>query len=309
MIVTKKISQWIEKYEDYNFTVNLTCGTKIMSIATYEFFKDFGSKMIYIPFPKNEFFEVYPFKKHSQLNPISLRLGVIEYLTAYSLKLTNETKKEAEERKELTGWIVENYKNIETTLAELYKKLGTFRNLESFTLNIEISDLNQLRKDFLNKIGFNINGNTISKNLSRSEIRYLTGGWLEEYVYNCVNSLKGKGIDDVVINIEIENPQSNRNEFDIMFTKDNALYFVECKSLSPENELTQISLYKIGTLQKEFGLRVQSFYLTTSPHIIKNGQIRHYVKARAEQFKTGIVKPDELINLEKIIRKTLKIPE
>lgn len=164
-----------------------------------------------------------------------------------------------------------------------------------------------MQRDFLKAVGFNISGRTISKKLSRSEIRYLTGGWLEEYVFNSLNSIKGRGIDDVVMNVEIENIQGNKNEFDVMFTKDNALYFVECKSLSPEDEITKSSLYKIGALQKEFGLRVQSFFVTTSPHIIKDGQIRQSVRARAEQFKTEIIKPDEIVNFETIIRKNLKL--
>jgi len=310
----RKIAQWMEKHEEDNFTVNLTCGTKIMSIATYEIFKDYGSKMIYIPIPKNEFFEVYPLKKLSEPQPLPLRLGVIEYLTAYSLRVTNEAKlnrykEESEKRKALTNWIVTNYNSIEGLLSEFYKVLQKSRNVSSFDLTIEFPISNELQRDFLKAVGFNISGRTISKRLSRSEIRYLTGGWLEEYVFNSLNSIKGRGIDDVVMNVEIENIQGNKNEFDVMFTKDNALYFVECKSLSPEDEITKSSLYKIGALQKEFGLRVQSFFVTTSPHIIKDGQIRQSVRARAEQFKTEIIKPDEIVNFETIIRKKLKIME
>ena len=47
----KKIGKWIEGKEDAEFMVNLTGGTKIMSIAAYEFFKDYSSKMIYVPIP------------------------------------------------------------------------------------------------------------------------------------------------------------------------------------------------------------------------------------------------------------------
>jgi hypothetical protein len=138
--------------------------------------------------------------------------------------------------------------------------------------------------------------------------KYLTGGWLEEYVFNCVNSLLDKGINDTVIGIEIENTAGSKNEFDVMFTKDNAIYFIECKSLSPDNDLTQNSLYKIGALQKEFGLRVKSFFVTTSRNIMdKNGQIRQSIKARAEQFNTEIITHENIHNLEEILRQKLKI--
>ncbi len=58
----RKIDRWIEGRENSEFVVNLTGGTKIMSIAAYEYFKDFSSKMIYVPIPKNEFITPFPKK-------------------------------------------------------------------------------------------------------------------------------------------------------------------------------------------------------------------------------------------------------
>jgi Domain of unknown function (DUF1887). len=113
----KKLSKWIEEKEDSEFVVNLTGGTKIMSIAAYEFFKDYSSKMIYIPIPKNEFIVPFPKKQPAEPVKLDLRLSVIEYLTAYGLTVTNEShlsryREEAIKRRELSAWIVENYDNL-----------------------------------------------------------------------------------------------------------------------------------------------------------------------------------------------------
>ena len=69
-----------------------------------------------------------------------------------------------------------------------------------------------------------------------------------------------------------------------MFTVDNALYSVECKSLDQQDDKRFFNgaFYKIGALQKEFGLRGKSFLVSTSPYIMKNDEIRASVRARAE---------------------------
>jgi len=66
-------------------------------------------------------------------------------------------------------------------------------------------------------------------------------------------------------------------------------------------------LYKIGALQKEFGLKVNSFLVTTSPYILKNGELRQSVKARAEQFKTVVITPEEICKFENILVKPFAI--
>jgi len=88
----RKIDKWIENREDSEFVVNLTGGTKIMSIAAYEYFKDYSSKMIYIPIPKNEFIIPFPKKSPGKPTELTLRLSVIQYLTAYGLDIVNRAR-------------------------------------------------------------------------------------------------------------------------------------------------------------------------------------------------------------------------
>jgi hypothetical protein len=42
----RKLEEWIQGKEDERFIINLTGGTKLMSIAVFEFFKNYESKMI-----------------------------------------------------------------------------------------------------------------------------------------------------------------------------------------------------------------------------------------------------------------------
>ena len=117
----KKIGKWIKGKKDAEFLVNLTGGTKIMSIAAYEFFKDYSSKMIYIPIPRNEFIIPFPKKRPGVPVKLDLKLSVIEYLTAYGLTVLNESHldsycKDAIKRKELSKWIANNYDKLKNLL-------------------------------------------------------------------------------------------------------------------------------------------------------------------------------------------------
>lgn len=308
----RKMDSWIQEREDAEFIINLTCGTKIMSIAAYEFFKDYSSRMIYIPVPKNGF--IVPFPKKSPRKPIDLdlRVSVIQYLTAYGLNVVNEAKlrsyqEEAVRRRELSEWIMNNYDDIKNLLVWLSGNLRMHRNDKEYNFTGSFSGANGEESNFLGKLGFTYNDNAVSRKLTRSEIRYLTGGWLEEYCFNKVSGYQHLGIDDAVIGLSLKNAKGRDNEFDVMFTKENALYFIECKSLDQYEDKDTNVLYKIGALQKEFGLRVKSFLVTTSPYILKNGKLKQSVSARAEQFNTVVVPPSDVHRLEEILRRELKI--
>ncbi len=308
----KKIEQWINGKEDSNFIVNLTGGTKIMSISAYEFFKDYSSKMIYIPIPKNEFIVPFPKKSPGKPTELKLRLSVPQYLSAYGLEVIQKEKletyrQEALQRRELSSWIVMHYEKVKKLLVWFSNYLREHRSDKKYTISQSYHMPTQEEGELLRKLDFQYKQRTISKTLPRSEIKYLTGGWLEEFCFNEILSLKGRGIDDCVTGLRLRNAQGRDNEFDVMFTKDNELYFIECKSLDQKEDKETNILYKIGALQKEFGLRVKSFLVTTSSSVIKDGQLVPSVRERAEQFKTTIIHSDQVKELKQEISKKLGI--
>lgn len=308
----RKIDRLVLGDENSKFIVNLTCGTKIMAIAAYEYFKDFDSRMIYIPIPRNEF--IMPFPKRAPSKPIFLdtRLSVTQYLSACGLRVLNNKKldkyiEDAESKKEVTEWIVKNYKKIKNLLVWFGSNLRKHRDDKSVNFSAKFSGASKEENVLLQRFDFTLKDDYVAKKLNHSEIGYLTGGWLEEYCFNKVSELLRHGIDDVVIGIKIMNARERDNEFDVMFTRGNTLYSVECKSLDQHDDKSTDILYKIGALQKEFGLRIESFLVTTSPYIIKNEAVKFSIKARAEQFKTTIVSPHRVGNFKEILIDNLKI--
>jgi len=291
----KKIGKWIEGKEDY------------------EFFKDYSSKMIYVPIPKNEFIVPFPKKRPGEPVKLDLRLSVIEYLTAYGLIVVNEShlnryREEAIGRKELSKWIAKNYNNLQNLLKWLCGILRDCRSKKQFILKGEFFGATREEKQLLSKFNFVYDEGSVLKKIDESEINYLTGGWLEEFCFVKVSELVGQGIDDTVIGLQIKNRLGRDNEFDIMFTKDNALYFIECKSLDQNEDKKTDALYKIGALQKGLGLKIKSFLVTTSPHILgTDGTIKKSIEERAEQFKTTIVPLSSVSQFEEILERNLKI--
>lgn len=310
----KKIEKWIEGRDNAEFIINLTGGTKIMAIAAYEYFKDYNSRMVYVPIPKNEFITPFPKKSPGKPTALTLRLNVVQYLTAYGLEVTNKDKlkgyrHESLYRAELSEWIAHRYDRVKNALIWLCGNLRPHRDGPEFNFEGTFSGANAHERELFQRLEIEyINGHA-SKRVSRSDIRYLTGGWLEEYCFNAVAEFVGKGIDDAEIGLKMKNPQGRDNEFDVMFTKGNALYFVECKSLDQHDDINVDVLYKIGALQRDFGLKVKSFLVTTSPYILKNGEIRQSVKARAEQFHTEIIPPAYVPNFKNLLVQHLSLKE
>lgn len=308
----QKIAEWITEREDADFLVNLTGGTKIMSIATYESFKDYGSKMFYVPIGQTQkMINVFPKRLTSTTTSLTKRLKVADYLAAYGLTIKNSKKlpyliEEARTRSEHADWIAKHYQDLKNLLFWLGGILRPHRDdKKPFLLQDSFSRASHTEVELLNRLGFKVVGKEIEKELSKSEIQFLTGGWLEEFCFNQLEMICGSEIEDLAISIEISNPVGTSNEFDLMFTSNNKLYTVECKSGDQNDDKKADALYKVAALQKDFGLSVSSFFISTSPHILKDGVLRPSIHARAEQFRTKVITPDNVINFGSIVKNSL----
>ncbi len=301
-----KFSEIAKSYRNDEVVVNLTGGTKIMVIGAYNSLKNVAQKMIYTPIPKNEFITVFP-KDESCKQPTryDLKLSVEAYVTSYGVKVKNvnkinQLKTNAESNKDLCKWMAHNYKAIEDKLFEFYKALGTHRNDKGFGLKMDFNCKKQEEKEFLNRLGINLKNGKIDQTISKDRIRFLTGDWLSDFCYNEIAELN---VDDCVTGIELISPKGVDNEFDVMFTKDNALYIVECKSLSSKDDKYQDFLYKISALQQDFGLRVRGFMISTTRDILtKEGEIKPHIIKRAEQCTTKVIHPYEIADVKTFIK-------
>ena len=157
----------------------------------------------------------------------------------------------------------------------------------------------------------------IKGEIKKHEFEFLTGGWLERFCFNELNELKEQGIfNDLGINVRVRNLSNGmeaENEFDVLFTYNNNLYMVECKSLNQGHDAETDILYKISALQADLGrLTTKSFLASTaSDNIIDKkdhpGEIKESLQKRAKMLNCSIIKPSDLINIKEEIKKELKI--
>lgn len=303
-----KFNEIAKKYKNDKLIINLTGGTKIMVLGAYNVLNKFAEQMIYTPIPKNEFVVVYP-RESTCKSPVALnlRLSVEAYVTAYGVKVKNSNKIEqlksnAKKNENLCKWMVQNYKDIQDILIGFYENLKDHRDDKNYRLRMKYTPKKQHERDFLKKLDMT-EGN-IDKTLVKHEIRFLTGDWLSDY---CFNEISGLSVDDCVTGIKLVSSQGADNEFDVMFTKDNALYIVECKSLKQKHDKDADILYKISALQDDFGLRVDGFLVSTARNIIDiRGNIKEHILRRSKQCKTNVIHPDEINQFSIWIKNHLK---
>jgi len=198
--------------------------------------------------------------------------------------------------------------NHETSI-KLIKKLFNFHYLKHLTVTDSEGENKNLK--------INIKGE-----IAKHEYEFLKGGWLERFCFNELYELKEQSVlkkesvfNDIAINVNVRNIAKGKeaeNEFDVLFTYNNNLYMVECKSLSQGHDKETDILYKISALQADLGrLTTKSFLASTaSENIIdknKPDEIKESLLKRAKLLNCIIIKPSELINIKEQIKKELKI--
>lgn len=274
----------IEKLNEFDWAqfsdivVNITGGTKMMSLACYEFFKTKTENLWYLPIRSND----YHLCDNTHVKrTVTYNSNVEEYLNCCGI---HQDEKRFSEKKPII--------NIEYTfdffnqficgsidLGVLEKIRILFRADEAFfkkqmerkkmiTL-LDFEDFNFI-SEFLKSIHFPSKNEGI---LYKDEMEYLTGGWFEEFSYYLLrknsNNPESQFKLGVVMNPSPKDKEKAKyftsNDLDVVLVNDNMLYVIECKSGGMDDkELFNKTVYLASALKKYFGLTVKSALFTLS---------------------------------------------
>ncbi len=303
----------VEKLDSFDFSlydriiVNLTGGTKIMSLATSDYFKELGAEIYYIPGNDKSFLKLFPGRKKKVLQ-LEQSVSLKEYLFSYGF--TFKESKESGFSKEYTQFVFDKFiKNSFIDYADVLFALRAKRDKD-----VEISTIDRLT-NFLNELEFAVTG--ISK-LTKLQVKYFTGEWFEEYVANRLIAELGESMD-MSIGIQINKNQiingekkSFSNEMDVLFMYNNKFYSIECKTsvfdtteeinsfgetIRKERNILGETIYKSDSLKHNFGL-----FPSTSIFILDSiGNKKQKLKShleRAELSKIKIIDRDLIVNCE-----------
>ncbi|MGC8771102.1 MAG: Card1-like endonuclease domain-containing protein [Brevinematia bacterium] len=283
---------------DEFYIVNLTGGTKIMSIGVYEFFKERKSEIFYLPIGKNEYKKIFPFPVEN--NSLKTRLNVEDYMLSYGIeikKYAKTTTKDYESNKRFLNEIFFNY-NREIKFLVEFQNRKEIKNLSEINLDkhkAELTDnLNNL-DNLIKQLNFNY------QNLKKSELKYITGGWFEEYIYQTIKE-SGNIKDETILLNPVISRNNIQNEFDIAICYENRLDIIECKtSLKYQDKnLLNDTIYKQSALRKEFGLTVNTIIVTLD-------EINDENRKRADYMKIKILDKNYVLDENKLKEAILNI--
>lgn len=243
--------------EKYYF-VNLTGGTKYMSLLTLSVFQDFDARFAYIPYPKNCI--LIPTKNDSLL--LHRRLSIKEYMSCYNVSYT---KKEPTKLKSYTEYFFNRFieGSIDLSVMDLLRNYRDKKKIYVDMIESKVGTDKYPQIENLDSFIKDINFPYSSKNiLYRNEIGYLTGGWFEEYMYHKIEEYIHP--QDIQLGVSITRSQNhNQNELDIVFTSGNKLFVIECKTGLLDEKLFNGTVYKAVAIKESvLGLSANTFIVS-----------------------------------------------
>ena len=287
--VRKALQTAYGRFADGEWIANLTGGTKPMSIATYEFFKALGGKLVYTNVTR-------PARlidmNSDRTEDCGHRLGIKEFLAGYGFESRKADDKMTEAEERAKGW-AQSARILAQHACE--QDILQFDNDEqrerARNKGIELAgDRFAFPGDELRKTW--IDGATTRK-LSKYEVQFLTGGWLEVFVWDVLlKHADALGIWDVQLGLEVGRcGDQSGNDFDVAFMHNYGLSMVECKSGSQDHDPGSDILYKVEAVTRQFrALRVRSYLATTGGNVLDASKdLKSAVKNRASIYNCRII--------------------
>ena len=255
---------------DTHYCVNLAGGTRYMALAVQQVFEKFDSVFYYVHLEENVIvqsaFDDKIDNNDDLFFPIQYRMSIAEYLRAHEIENNLAQFEHVPIRSEAESV---HFFNLFTKKMLSEEDFETLELLRLYyrgrkRINIRNTELSANPKrpavpflsDFLNDIGFVPEVNGV---LNRDELDYLTGGWFEEYTYYLVK--KYIKPQDIALNVKISrNGVRHNNELDVVFTKGNKLFVIECKTGVQTERMFNEIVYKLCAVSEALlGVSCYSF--------------------------------------------------
>ncbi len=246
--------------DEIEYLVNITGGTKPMSIVTLSVFSVLRhAKLFYIPIGEETYRQVYPRIVKAE-QKFSIKISLKEYFESYGLVLLakeNKLTKTFQTSKRIFDLIVANKGNI------------------------------RLVSDIVNA----------HKNNNPSDKSYYSGGWFEEYIYWVIKKKLNLQNTEIAYNVQLRNRKS-KNEYDVVFIWNDSIYIVECKVFNESNlrEKVEKGLYKLGALDDDFGLKAHAVFITTADIKGKSTDSNNSLSERARSLNVKLFQLGDIIN-------------
>ncbi|OGR06901.1 MAG: hypothetical protein A2511_16190 [Deltaproteobacteria bacterium RIFOXYD12_FULL_50_9] len=307
--VMEESEKILAENRDCHVSLNITGGTKVSTIGTFQSFYSAGKTIYYVNSRDDEILQLAPEETKIAIN---VQISIKEYLAAHGFMVEKYTKNDGEIKSR--GKVTEALCKLAITSARALGILNQAfpENFEQcqYPLTIRLPDpLIMELVPLLGKHGLAKSTDKDSLLINNLEsARYLHGFWFEEYVYSAA---QGAGADEVKLNVsgkwDAPGKNSPKNEFDVMIGKGNRLFYISCKTANPDRpsndnkeSVGKEYLYELDSLgDRALGLFGKKSL--ASARSVKN----EYVKKRAKTMNIRIFDHNDLPNLKNKLREWL----
>ena len=224
------------RLEGDTVTLNITGGTKLMSIAAQSVASASGWGMFYVDADTDRV--IWLGQEQTTPQPLREQLRLPHYLRSYGFVLAGKPERtQANARQqELTQNLALQVGSLEDAITTLNALAQDAENRRSLSVQMtrwqaDSRSLDVLLRDFERAGALTIQGDRIQFTDSASR-NFVKGGWLELHAINAVHQMTGPlHIRDKAVNLEVVDEASGtRNEMDIAFMAHNRLFVIECKT-------------------------------------------------------------------------------
>jgi len=294
------ISQTLKTNPHEQLVLNTSCGSRHYVLAAFEVAKDYDLHCFVVEPELDELYWLYPEEKAN--SALAEKLKITDYLTVLDSKvkqIANSGVVELNVRTLGAKWCSEpeyyssalgvlNYLAYTANNGALRSAKLTKQQLESASINELIDDL--ITIDYAK---FENNSLVFKNDTARF---FANGGWLEEYVYGVILSLKkdiptlqeaAQGVE-VVRNV---GKHTVNNELDVAALANNKLHIIECKTKKFEKGEGNNVIYKLDSLADLLG------GLHGRAMLVSFKDIRIAEQYRAQELDIKFIGPKELPNL------------
>jgi len=292
---------------------NITGGNKLMSLVTFDFFKNQqNARVYYYPIGGPSYLHILPSFATNTI-PTAYKLTVESYFKATGNTLSPKPIPNETLLTKLSELLFEKYHDNYQTILNITEKLRQYRDSKKEKERKQFAQSNafEILKKELSTLGIDENHIAELNPLKKDFYDFFSGGWFEIYTYNKIKNAQNKP-EDVLINIRLnqqtskkldepkDNTKAQPNELDVAFTKNNRLHIVECKTGDVVEQLNDI-VYKVGYLRREFGLDVNSHLLVLNP---PDKPIKEATKNRAAYYNIDLWDFDKITKegIESIVK-------
>src|SRR3990172_3933158 len=299
----------IKDYKNDEVTLNITGGTKIGTIGTYQVFYTCGKPIFYVNTQDDEIIKISP---NEEKIPININMSIRDYLAAYGFNITNYVKEDRHinDRRHITEAIVQLAIKRPELIGEINREL---KDIDKAVYPKKISLRNDRDMDLLCKklVDYGLverRRQTTIEIPDEDTAKYLRGFWFEEYLYMTAKSLN---VNEVKLNVEGQWDASGktppRNEFDVLIAKRNRLFYISCKTANPDRyvdgtdeSIGKDYLYELDALgDRALGLFGKKMLASARP--VTND----YLKKKAEVMKIRLVDGRNIATMKDNLREWL----